>query len=139
VIYRLPVGMSVIEPPSRCMTCGARLRFFRENIPIVGWFAVRGKCRYCGVKISPQYMIIELLMALMFLGLYIVLFAVPHYTPWWGQIGGQWWYSNMIVRAWPAFIAWAFLLAGLVAMTVIDARTFTIPIQIPLFITFTAF
>ncbi len=139
VIYRLPIGMSVTTPPSRCMTCGAKLRFFRENLPIIGWFAVRGKCRYCGVPISPQYMIIEALMALMFLGLYIVLYAVPHYSGWWGQIGGQWWYINTIVRTWPGYVMYSFLLAALVAMTVIDARTFTIPIQIPLFVTITAF
>src|SRR5688500_10744153 len=61
VIYRLPQGMSITTPPSRCPTCGATLRFFREILPILGWFFVRGRCRYCGVKISPQYMIIELL------------------------------------------------------------------------------
>lgn len=139
VIYRLPLGMSITTPPSRCPTCGANLRFFRENLPILGWFLVRGRCRYCGVKISPQYMIVELLMALIFLGLYLVLYAVSPHTPWWGEIGGSWWYSNSVVRTLPVFIALTFLIAGLVAMTVIDARTFTIPIQIPLFVTFTAF
>jgi leader peptidase (prepilin peptidase)/N-methyltransferase len=141
VIYRLPAGMSVISPPSRCPVCGARLRFFSENLPILGWFVVRGRCRYCKARISPQYMIIELLMALVFLGLYIVLYAVKPSTPWWGEIGGPWWYQNGYgaFRTWPAFIAMAFMLAGLVAMTVIDARTFTIPIQIPLFVTITAF
>jgi leader peptidase (prepilin peptidase)/N-methyltransferase len=138
VIHRLPQGMRVTSPPSRCPTCGARLRFFRENIPIVGWIVLRGKCRYCGVKISPQYMIIELIMALTFLGLYLVLYAVALRTPWWGEIGGPWWMYNMVFRTWPAFVAWTFLLAGLLAMTVIDARTFTIPIQIPLFITVAA-
>jgi leader peptidase (prepilin peptidase)/N-methyltransferase len=139
VIYRLPQGMSLTTPPSRCPTCGARLRFFQENLPIIGWIMLRGKCRYCGVRISPQYMIIELLMAMIFLGLYLVLYAVSRHTPWWGQIGGQWWQLNWVFRTSPAFIAYAFLLAGLVAMTVIDARTFTIPIQIPVFITVTAF
>jgi len=139
VIYRLPAGMSVTTPPSRCPTCGARLQFFRENLPILGYVLVRGHCRYCGVRISPQYMIIELMMALMFLGLYLVLFAIPRGTPWLSGIGGPWWDANTFMRAFPAYFAYAFLLAGLVAMTVIDARTFTIPIQIPLFITFTAF
>lgn len=138
VIYRLPQGMSVTTPPSRCPTCGARLRFFRENIPIIGWIFLRGKCRYCGVKISPQYMIVELIMALTFLGLYLVLYGISWRTPWWGQIGGPWWATNMVFRTWPVFVAWVFLFAGLVAMTIIDARTFTIPIQIPLFITITA-
>lgn len=139
VIYRLPAGMSVINPPSRCPTCGANLKFFRENLPILGWFMVKGKCRYCGAKISPQYMIIEIMMALVFLGLYILMFAIAPTTAFWGEIGGPWWYYNSIVRAWPAFVVFAFLISGLVAMTVIDARTFTIPIQIPLFVTFTAF
>jgi leader peptidase (prepilin peptidase)/N-methyltransferase len=139
VIYRLPAGMSVISPPSRCPTCGARLRFFSENLPIFGYFLVRGRCRYCGVKISPQYMIIELMMALIFVGLYCVLYLPTPGTPWWGEIGGQWWTRNTFILTWPAFIAIAFMIAGLVAMTVIDARTFTIPIQIPVFVTITAF
>ena len=139
VIYRLPAGMSVINPPSRCPTCGAHLRFFRENLPILGWFMVRGRCRYCGAKVSPQYMIIEIMMALTFVGLYLLLFAITPGTPFWSRIGGAWWYYNTVRLAWPAFVIWSFLIAGLVAMTVIDARTFTIPIQIPLFVTITAF
>ena len=55
VVYRLPAGMSVISPPSRCPSCGVRLKFFTENLPIIGWFLVRGKCRTCGTKVSPQY------------------------------------------------------------------------------------
>lgn len=139
VIYRLPAGMSVITPASRCPTCGAKLRFFSENLPIIGYFVVRGKCRYCGVALSPQYMIVELLMALMFVGVYLAFSVSSPLTPWWGEVGGQWWYGNSFVRTWPAFIAFAFMIAGLTAMTVIDARTFTIPIQIPLFVTFAAF
>ncbi|MHC5005389.1 MAG: prepilin peptidase [Planctomycetota bacterium] len=138
VNHRLPAGMSVITPPSRCPTCGARLRFIRENLPILGWLAVRGRCRYCGVRISPEYMILELIMALAFLGLYVLLFMVRPSVPWAGEIGGWWWYGNGFLRAWPAFFVLAFLVAGLISMTVIDARTFTIPIQIPLFVTFAA-
>lgn len=139
VIYRLPAGMSVISPPSRCPTCGARLRFFRENLPILGWFLLRGKCRFCGVRISSQYMIIETLMALLIVGLYVVLHVPNPSTPWWGEIGGRWWFTNTFLRSWPVFIAFAFLVASLVAMTIIDARTFTIPIQIPMFVTISAF
>lgn len=139
VIYRLPAGMSVITPPSRCPTCGARLGFFRENLPIIGWLMIRGKCRYCGVRVSAQYMIIELLMALIFVGLYVVLFMTSQSTPWWGAIGGPWWTANQIFRAWPCYMALAFMIAGLVAMTLIDARTMMIPIEIPLVVTGTAF
>jgi leader peptidase (prepilin peptidase)/N-methyltransferase len=146
VIYRLPAGISVISPPSRCPTCGARLSW-RENLPIIGWALVRGKCRYCAIPLSLQYVAVELFMALLFAGLYVLLFVVPPSTPWWGAIGGSWWHWSglfdwrgaMLAGAWPSFIAWSFLFAGLTAMTIIDARTFTIPIQIPVVVTLTAF
>ncbi|MHC5113828.1 MAG: prepilin peptidase [Planctomycetota bacterium] len=139
VIYRLPAGMSVITPPSRCPTCGAHLKFFRENLPVLGWFMIRGKCRYCGERVSPQYMIIELLMGLMFIGLYAAFYLPSSRMPWWGAIGGSWWSVNGAIKTAPVFIAFLFMFAGLVAMTIIDARTFTIPIQIPLFVTGAAF
>ncbi len=139
VIYRLPAGMSVVSPPSRCPTCGAKLKFFGDNLPILGWFLIRGKCRYCGIKVSSQYMVVETLVALMFLGLYVVLFMVKPTYPWWGGIGSAWWYYNGPFLAWPVFIALAFLIAGLIAMTIIDAKTFTIPIQIPVVVTVVAF
>lgn len=139
VIYRLPAGMSVSKPHSRCPICGWSLRFGTENLPILGWVFLRGRCRKCQSRISPQYMLIELLLALLCAGLYVLLYMVPATTPVWGEIGNLWWDRNEIWRTWPAFFLLFFLIAGLIAMTVIDARTFTIPIQIPLFITIAAF
>jgi leader peptidase (prepilin peptidase)/N-methyltransferase len=139
VIYRLPAGISVISPPSRCPVCGARLTFFRDNLPVLGWLFLRGKCRYCHVRIPPQYMIVELAMALFCLALYLLLFAARPDSTWWSMIGNNWWYQNQFFQAWPAFLLVVFLFAGLLAMTVIDARTFTIPIQIPVFVTVAAF
>jgi prepilin signal peptidase PulO-like enzyme (type II secretory pathway) len=136
VIYRLPAGMSVISPPSRCPICGARLKFFPENLPILGWFFCKGKCRHCGVRISPQYMIIELLMALIFTAFYFLLYI---YRPGEGGIASFWWYSHSPFITIPALIALLILIACLITMTIIDARTFLIPLQIPLFATFTAF
>lgn len=145
VIYRLPEGRSVLTPRSRCPICGADLKWY-DNLPIVGWFLLRARCRYCRARISPQYMIIEVMMAIVFIALYTGLFLVHPDTPWWGEIGGwygdpggRWWYYQEITRAWPAYIALAFLIAGLVAMTIIDARSYIIPIEIPLFVTVTAF
>ena len=131
VIYRVPAGMSVITPPSRCPTCGARLTW-RENLPIIGWFLVGGRCKHCRVRISFQYVLIELTVALMFLGLYLAYYVAGPSVTRFGAIGGDWWYYNGIFRSSPMFIAHLILLAALVAMTVIDARTFTIPIQIPM-------
>lgn len=139
VVYRLPLGMSLSMPPSRCVTCGGRLRFFRENLPILGWLILRGRCRYCKQRFSPVYMFVELGMALFFLLLYVILFWVSWRTPYWGVIGGEWWSIQDFAHAWPAFVLIAFLMAGLWAMTVIDARTFTIPIQVPMFVTILAF
>lgn len=134
VIYRLPLGMSLSMPPSRCPICGGRLRFFRENLPILGWLILRGSCRYCRQPIPIRYMLVELGMAIGFLGLYVVLF--------WGDtwaVGGDWWQVQQFAKGWPAYVAVAFCFAGLVGMTVIDAKTFMIPIQIPLFVTLAAF
>lgn len=139
VVHRMPSGMSLLYPPSRCPICGGKLRFFRENLPILGWLFLRGRCRMCGVRISPRYALVELGMACLFLLLYVVFFWVSYRNAWWGEVAGQWWDIQQFVRAWPAWVCIAFLLSALYAMTVIDARTFTIPIQIPVFITVTAF
>jgi leader peptidase (prepilin peptidase)/N-methyltransferase len=58
VLYRVPRGESVASPPSRCPSCGTEL-MWRDNIPIVSWLALRAKCRFCGVRISPRYVLVE--------------------------------------------------------------------------------
>jgi leader peptidase (prepilin peptidase) / N-methyltransferase len=62
VIYRLPLGKSVVSPPSRCRDCGYLLRWF-DNIPVVSWVLLRGRCRKCGVGVSWQYPLVELITA----------------------------------------------------------------------------
>ena len=69
-ICRLPLNESIVSPPSRCPQCHASIRWF-DNIPIVSYLILRGKCRGCGKRISIQYPLVELLngllsMALMF-------------------------------------------------------------------------
>jgi leader peptidase (prepilin peptidase)/N-methyltransferase len=63
--YRLPRGESIISPASRCEACGYRLSW-SDNIPIVSYLAFRGRCRKCGVDISPVYPVVELVTALLF-------------------------------------------------------------------------
>jgi leader peptidase (prepilin peptidase)/N-methyltransferase len=65
-IYRIPLGQSVVAPPSRCPRCGRRLQWF-DNIPVLGWIALGGKCRYCKAPISVQYPIVELTTGVAFL------------------------------------------------------------------------
>jgi len=135
VIYRLPKGMPLLVPPSSCTSCNHRLRFFRENLPIIGWLAIRGKCRYCRAPVSKEYPIIEALTGLVFLTLYILCYWVSPKVAFIGEIFGPWWYGNGFLRTLPMFFGLLVLFSGLIAMTRIDARTFTIPIQIPIVIT----
>ena len=69
-IYRIPRGMSIVYPPSHCPSCGHRLSPL-DNIPLLSYILLRGKCRYCGASISPRYPLVELLTGLLVLSLYI--------------------------------------------------------------------
>ena len=65
-IYRLPRGESVVSPPSRCPSCGRGLRWF-ENVPVLGYLLVGGRCWTCRAAVSPMYPIVEAGTALLFL------------------------------------------------------------------------
>ncbi len=68
VIYRLPAGMSLLHPGSRCPHCGHPIRW-HDNVPIAGWLVLRGRCRDCRARISPRYPAIEATVA----GLFVIL------------------------------------------------------------------
>lgn len=70
-IARWPAGMSVVRPPSRCPKCERPIRAY-ENVPILGWISLRGRCAGCAAPISPQYPLVELLIALVWLSSAIV-------------------------------------------------------------------
>ncbi len=133
VAYRLPRGLNIVSPPSACPKCDTRLGW-RENFPIFGWLLLRGKCRHCGVKISPQYVLMELAVATLFLLLWAL----------WGldaralaSIGidlGPWrpdWAAAPFTLMWPMFALGLVLVGALVVSTLIDAQTFTIPAVVP--------
>ena len=65
VIYRVPKGESVVRPRSRCPGCGTQLAEY-DNVPVVSWLVLRGRCRTCGEPISIRYPIVELLTAVVF-------------------------------------------------------------------------
>jgi leader peptidase (prepilin peptidase) / N-methyltransferase len=65
VVWRVPRGESVMRPPSACPRCGHRIRA-RDNVPVLGWLLLRGKCRDCGEPISPRYPLVEALCGLLF-------------------------------------------------------------------------
>jgi leader peptidase (prepilin peptidase)/N-methyltransferase len=65
VVYRLPLGLSIIHPPSHCPKCGKPIAW-RDNVPILGWIVLRGRCRQCQNLISPRYPIVEAITGAMF-------------------------------------------------------------------------
>lgn len=69
VIYRLPRRMSILKPPSSCPHCKKKIKVY-DNIPILSFLLLRGKCRYCKEKISLSYPLVEFLTPLSFLLLY---------------------------------------------------------------------
>jgi leader peptidase (prepilin peptidase)/N-methyltransferase len=64
VAARLPAGQSIVKPRSACPSCGAPIAA-RDNIPVVSWFLLRGRCRNCGTRISWKYPVVELTTALL--------------------------------------------------------------------------
>ena len=68
VIWRVPRGESVVSPPSHCPGCDTPISP-RDNIPVVSWLLLRGRCRHCGTAISRRYPAVELLTAALFAGL----------------------------------------------------------------------
>ena len=65
VAHRVPRGESLVTPGSHCPACDAPVRPY-DNIPVLSWLLLRGRCRNCGVRISPRYPLVELLTAAVF-------------------------------------------------------------------------
>jgi leader peptidase (prepilin peptidase)/N-methyltransferase len=68
VVWRVPRGESVVRPPSHCPGCDTPIAP-RDNIPVLSWLLLRGRCRACGTRISARYPLVELLTAALFAGL----------------------------------------------------------------------
>jgi leader peptidase (prepilin peptidase)/N-methyltransferase len=68
-IYRMPLGLSVVAPRSACPGCKQAIAFY-DNIPLLSWILLRGRCRRCGTRISARYLLVELLTGLLFLVCY---------------------------------------------------------------------
>lgn len=102
VIYRLPEGLSLLYPPSRCPQCHNPLKPY-DNVPVLGWLWLRGKCRYCRNPIAARYPLVEAATGLLFLWVYWA-FQLPL----------------------PAIGYWAFV-SWLLALSLIDLDTMTLP------------
>ncbi len=106
-IYRLPRDLSVVSPGSACPGCNHPVRFY-DNIPVLSWLILRGRCRDCGTSITPRYLVIELLTGFLFLGSY------AHFG---------------LTLATVKYCAFGFLLLGLIFT---DAETFLLPDKLTL-------
>jgi leader peptidase (prepilin peptidase)/N-methyltransferase len=73
---RWPKNESVVSPPSHCGSCEARIRWF-DNIPVLSWVLLRGRCRSCDVRISAQYPLVELATGLIWAGVFLRLGLEP--------------------------------------------------------------
>ncbi|MFB2836315.1 prepilin peptidase [Floridanema evergladense] len=102
VIYRLPAGLSLLHPPSRCPKCLNQLKPY-DNVPVFGWLWLRGRCRYCHSKISLRYPLVELATGILFL-----------------LVFWQFGFSLQTLAYW-AFLCW------LLALALIDLDTMTLP------------
>ena len=78
VVWRVPRGESIVSPPSHCPKCNAPITWW-QNIPILSWLALRGKCANCRAPISPRYICVELLGGALFLAtfLHLLKFGLP--------------------------------------------------------------
>jgi len=101
-IHRIPAGESILRPRSRCPACGTPLRNV-DNIPVISWLALRGRCHSCQARISPVYPLTELATGVLFVGV-----ALRFEDPW-------------------QAVLLAPFLGLLMAISVIDARTKKIP------------
>jgi prepilin signal peptidase PulO-like enzyme (type II secretory pathway) len=129
LVYRLPRGISVIWPPSACPNCRTKLHW-KENFPVLGWLLLRGRCRTCRTPISPEYPLVEALTATMFGVVFVILAWMPYHAVWlgvnWGEMRPEWAW-NPIDLMWPTILLVLVLVGSLIAMTIVDLRTFTIP------------
>lgn len=108
VVARLPHGESVVRPRSRCPGCGATISWY-DNVPVLSWLALRGRCRGCRRPISVRYPVIELITALLFLAVKLR-FGLSLVT---------------VARDWP-------FVAMLVAITFIDLEHRIVPDELSL-------
>jgi leader peptidase (prepilin peptidase) / N-methyltransferase len=113
-IHRLPLGMSVVTPPSHCPHCHYSIPWWL-NIPLVTWLALRGRCNNCRAPISPRYFIVELLTGTAFLACWLHFGNRDHPLP-----------------SMPVALVYAIFLAGLICATFIDFEHFIIPDEITL-------
>jgi len=121
VVYRLPHELSLIRPASHCVACKEAIDWY-NNLPILSWFILRGRCRHCGAGFSIRYALVELFTALLFVGLYWVYFQ--------GRIRGADLLPTFERGGWILYGGHIFLICALLASSLIDGEHWIIPLSI---------
>jgi leader peptidase (prepilin peptidase)/N-methyltransferase len=127
-ITRLPLEKSILWPGSRCGNCFQPVRWY-DNLPLVSYWCLRGRCRHCGARFSVQYFFVELLTGLGFAGLFY-LEVVKNIHDW---PGGESWAIAAGHYPWQWWAAWAFhaiLFSFLLASSMTDLNGREIPLQL---------
>ncbi len=117
-IYRIPLGKSLSWPGSRCGHCLHEVRL-KDNIPLLSYWLLRGRCRDCGTPFSMRYFWVELLTAVTFVGLYLLEIGLnmPH-LPNWPDGGFDYlYYAQSPPHSWPLFLFHATLACFLITAT----------------------
>lgn len=122
VVHRVPAGMSVANPPSACPGCGNRIRPY-DNIPVVSWLVLRGRCRDCAEPISARYPLIEAGTALAFV--LVVAWILSPLSPA-GPIVNSSGSAGLAAGA-LLLVAYLWLAAASIALTAIDLQTHRLP------------
>ncbi len=117
-------------PPSHCPKCNQRLKWY-DNLPVVGWIKLGGKCRYCKESISPRYPIVEAVTGGIFV-FYYVMFFITQTGPCVMSGGPQRFLT--LEQDWPIYVLYILTAAALLAASLIDAELFMIPMEICYFI-----
>ena len=116
VIYRVPLGKSVVYPASACPSCGSGIHAY-DNVPVISWFTLRGKCRSCAGPISPRYPIVEAGVGLLFFVVSLPLAA--------GVVAAQ--PTVNAIASGLVLVAFLYLAAIAVALSFIDIEHHTLP------------
>jgi leader peptidase (prepilin peptidase)/N-methyltransferase len=119
VVYRVPRRLSVVSPPSACPRCGQMIRGY-DNIPLLSWLMLRGKCRTCAESISARYPLVELGTGVAFAGVGL----------WFALTRWQMTDAAQLTASILELLAFLYLAAVSVALALIDLDTHTLPNRI---------
>jgi len=135
VIYRLPRDKSLAFPPSMCPGCEKPIRFY-DNIPILSWLFLGGRCRNCKMLITPRYMIVELMTGLMFVAVFLLYFVYGDNRFELNGFQGLEAFNN---GGWVFYLVHIALLCSLLSASAIDLELWVIPLSLCWFCTIVGF